>query len=168
MRKLITASLIVLASTGTAHAFGDEVLKQILKNSGKGAVKEGLRESRPARGTSSEIFPPDHDCYRWRSKQFSTDRLVNESSRSLCYIEEYNYLLDNPKAKFDSQYRDFKPEKVTCWFDNCPSRLEASKACSWWKYQAVKTNYIRGCREERRTNQFLGLQEGSVKKRFRY
>ena len=163
MRKLITALLIVLASTGTAHAFGDEVLKQILKNSGKGAVKEGLRNSRPSQDSSNDIFPPDHECYGWRYKSFPS-----KYGKSMCEYEEHNYLLDHPKAKFDSQYRDFKPEKVTCWFDNCPSRLEAMQACSWWKYQAVKTNYIRGCREERRTNQFLGLQEGSVKKRFRY
>ena len=168
MRKLFIATLTIFASSGLGYAFEGEVLKQILKNSGKGAVKEGLRNRSPDQGSSSEIFPPGDECYRWRSKQFSTDRLVNESSRDLCHIKEHNYLINNPKAKFDSQYRDFKPEKVTCWFDNCPSRLEAMQACSWWKYQAVKTNYIRGCREERRTNQFLGLQEGSVKKRFRY
>ena len=168
MRTLFTATLAIFVSSGLGYAFEGEVLKQILKNSGKGAVKEGLRNRRPDQDSSSEIFPPDHECYGWRSKQFSPDHLVQKATRSLCYIEEYNYLLDNPKAKFDSQYRDFKPEKVTCWFDNCPSRREAIQACSWWKYQAVKTNYIRGCREERRTNQFLGLQEGSVKKRFRY
>ena len=163
MRELIAAALVVLASTGTAYAFEAEVLKQILKNSGKGAVKEGLRNSRPDQGSSSEIFPPDHECYGWRYKSFPS-----KYGRSICEDEEHNFLLDHPKLKFDSQYRDYKPDKVTCWFDNCPSRLEARQACSWWKYQAVKTAYIRACREERHTNQFLGLQEGSVKKRFRY
>ena len=38
---------------------------------------------------------------------------------------------------------------------------------TWWKDQAEKTNYTRGCREKRHANRFLGLQEGSVKKRFR-
>ena len=163
MKNLITASLIALASTGTAHAFGDEVLKQILKNSGRGVVKEGLRNSSSDQGSPSEIFPPGHECYRWRYKSFPS-----KHGKTICEDEEHNFLLDHPKAKFDSQYRNYKPEKVTCWFDNCPSRLEAMQACDWWKYEAVKTNYIRACREERNTNQFLGLQEGSVKKRFRY
>ena len=163
MRTLFTATLAIFVSSGLGYAFEGEVLKQILKNSGKGAVKEGLRNRRPDQDSSSEIFPPDHECYGWRYKSFPS-----KYGKSICEAEEHNFLLDHPKLKFDSQYREYKPDKVTCWFDNCPSRLEAMQACSWWKYQAVKTNYIRGCREERRTNQFLGLQEGSVKKRFRY
>lgn len=163
MKILIPLAAIALCSIAPAYGIGDEVLKQVLKNAGKGAVKEGLKDGSSNRGTSDEIFPPDHECYGWRYKSFPS-----KYGKSICEAEEHNFLLDHPKAKFDFKYRDYKPEKVTCWFDNCPSRREAMKACSWWEYQAVKTDYIRSCSEERRTNQILGLQEGSVKKRFRY
>ena len=167
MRILISLAVISFCSTAPAYGFADEILKQVLKNSGKGAVKEGLRNGRTKSNTFGEVFSPGHECYGWRSKQFSSS-LNDAYEKRICENAELNFLQDNPKAAFDSRYRDYKPDKVTCWFDNCPSRREALQACSWWKYQAVKTDYIRGCREERRTNQILGLQEGSVKKRFRY
>lgn len=207
MRKLITASLIVLASNGSAHAFGDEVLKQVLKNAGRGAAKGSLIDQARDRGEPYEDVygrpvwcSEDSKDFRcriywtrasWRVEWLDRGKTVFFNRRGANYFEAVDKLGEriegfcdvwelDPKSQYLSSIRCYQspsrlkifsikvPDKVTCWFDNCPSRLEAKQACSWWEYQAVKGDYERVCREERHTNQILGLQEGSVKKRFRY
>lgn len=50
IRKLIIATSFALAVAGSANAFGDEVLKQVLKNAGRGAMKGGLVDQARDRG----------------------------------------------------------------------------------------------------------------------
>ena len=207
MRKLILATAILFSGIGASNAFEAEVLKQVLKNAGRGAAKGSLVDQARDRGEPyKDVYgapvwcSEDYKDFRcriywtgasWRVEWLNSGKTVFFNRRGANYFEAVDKFGEaiegfcetwelDPKSQYLSSVRCYQspssikflsinvPDKVTCWFDNCPSRLEAMQACSWWRYQAVKMNYTRGCREERQTNQFLGLQEGSVKKRFRY
>ena len=69
MKVLISLAAIALCGTAPAYGFADEILKQVLKNSGKGAVKEGLRNGRTKSNRikveeakrDEELFTPEEE-----------------------------------------------------------------------------------------------------------
>ena len=71
MRKLILATTIIFSGIGTANAFEAEVLKQVLKNAGRGAAKGSLVDLARDRG---EPYKDVYGAPVWCSEDYKDFR----------------------------------------------------------------------------------------------